>query len=71
MLDHSTLVVAAVTSSGNLLNIFKLTSEYKLRIIDKYEFPFKEFEKVSISASNDKHFIVVGGQKHIFVSNIM
>lgn len=64
MFDHSTL---AVTSNSDVY-IFKLTSDYKFEIIDRYGLPFKEYEKVSIGVSSDKNFIAVGGHKHIFVS---
>lgn len=66
MLDHTKL---AVNNNGNTLNIFKLTSDYSLNLLDQYQLPFKESEMTSISISNDNNLIVVGGQKYIIVSH--
>jgi hypothetical protein len=68
MLDHTKL---AVNNNGNTLNIFKLMSDYTLNLLDQYQLPFKESEMTSISISNDKNLIVVGGQKYIVVSNYL
>lgn len=65
MLNSSEL---AITNNGNTLKIFKLTSDFTLKLIDQYELPFKENELTSISISNNKNCIVVGGQKDIVVS---
>lgn len=68
MLDNTKL---AVNNNGNTLNIFKLTSDYTLKLLDQYQLPFKENEMTSICISNDNNLIVVGGQKYIVVSNYL
>lgn len=68
MLDHTKL---AVNNNGNTLIIFKLTTNCTLNLLDHYQLPFKENEMTSISISNDKNLIVVGGQKYIVVSNYL
>jgi len=68
MLDASNL---AVVDNGNYLKIYQLTSDWSLNRVYQYPLPFLEHEVTSISISNNKRFIAIGGQKHIVVSIII
>lgn len=65
MLDHSTL---AVTDNSNHLNLFKITSDIKLKHLNDYKLPFKENELTFLNLSNNKQLISVSGQNKVVVS---
>lgn len=67
MLDNSKL---AITDNRISLKIYELTFDHNLIKIDHYTLPpsFKENELTSLSLSNNKNYIVVGGCSHIAVS---
>lgn len=72
MIDYSTFAIAHMSSC---LRIYKLIYSQisssstlgKINKIDQYDLPFNINELISISVSNNKHFIVIGGQKNIVV----
>jgi len=64
MLNNSTLVV---TDTGDDLRIFELNTNNKLNQIELYKLPFIGSKLLSISISNNKQFIAVGGQKDCIV----
>lgn len=67
MLDQSTL---AVGNLGNSLRIFNITPDYDVNKLDEYKLPFDYQELLTMSLSNNKRFIVVGGQQKSIVVSI-
>lgn len=60
----------ALSNNSSSLSFYKLTTDHEIDLYDIYSLPFKDNEFTSISLSNNKKLIVVGGQKCIVVSII-